>query len=345
MTDDSTSFQSHLPISSVLCVNHGDEQKQIQIIQPASLCDTDTHRKTLVVISSSLSEHPPSVQAVIDACSVRCMLQRDAVVYFDHEAQSRAPPFQLEPKTLFPPSSFNGFTTAWWALWCGGNARSADERWILENLVKANGSCPVQIMQDDHILVTRMLKRFGTPPPAVQLLNLYIRAMGCRLETVWAFGEWVDAANKEKFAAFAASHPGPVFEPKRQVVGFAQMSVNILKATAASYSALEHVLRAETGSELKRRILQLEGLGEYRGHVLFSFLAMTRLTPLVGRNGTWTDTHFTGPGARKGLKHLQGQWTVESIQRDPECNPLRLSLDDVEHCFCAFQKFLKHRTP
>ena len=110
-----------------------------------------------------------------------------------------------------------------------------------------------------------------------------------------------------------------------------------------SRGAVDFVLQAKTGMELKRRVLQLEDLGEYRGHVMFSYLAMTHLTPIVGRNGTWTDTHFIGAGARRGIKSLQGRWSVESIQRDPSCNPLRLTLDDVEHCLCGFQKFLKHR--
>ena len=130
--------------------------------------------------------------------------------------------------------------------------------------------------------------------------------MGCQLETVWAFGSWVDVNNQDAFAVFVASRRGAVFEPKRQVVGFSKLKTNILKATASNYASLEFVLRAETGMELKRRIMQLEDLGEYRGHVMFSYLTMTRLTPIVGRNGTWTDTHFTGAGARRGIKTLQG---------------------------------------
>lgn len=196
-------------------------------------------------------------------------------------------------------------------------------------------------MQEDHVLVTTLLKRFGTPPPAVLLLNLYIRAMGCQLHVVEAFGAWVNAENQEAFATFVATATGPVFEPKRQVVGFKQLEVNVRTAADAEYATLRRVLSAPTGQELQRRILALAGLGTYRSHVLFSFLATTRLTPLVGRNGTWTDAHFTGKGALEGLKNLQGKWTVASIQRD--WNPLRLTLDDVEHCFCAFHSFLKRR--
>lgn len=302
---------------------------------------TSKRNVALVVGCPPIPTFPAPLQTVVDELPVRCMRPCDVDAYLEFERQARAPPFELEGGTPYHPCVFAAFTIAWWDVWRGKTVRTKDEHWLFKHLVQTNGTCPIQIMQDDHILVTTLLKRFGTPPPAVLLLNLYIRAMGCLLETVEAFGDWVDASNQDAFAVFVASVKGPVFEPKRQVVGFKRLKENVNLATREQYAVLNHALSAHTGNELKQRIMSLEGLGAYRSHVLFSYLATTRLTPFVGRNGTWTDAHFTGKGAVKGLGSLQGSWTVASIQRD--WNPMRLTLDDIEHCFCAFHSFLKRR--
>ena len=174
-------------------------------------------------------------------------------------------------------------------------------------------------------------------------MNYYIRALGCQMQTIYCFGKWVDANNQEEFAAFlTAFKDGPVFEPGRQVAGFEQLKRNIHKATENGYAALAFVLEAPTGYELKRRMLQLKGLGPYRAHVMFSVLCMARLTRLVGRNGVWMSEHFIGKGAKVGLEKLGHGHTVATLHAS--WNPLRLTLDDTEHCLCAFHSFLKRRS-
>lgn len=234
--------------------------KEIYMIH-SSEAPSALHGTVLIAECSPKPTFLPPLQSVIDAHPVRCMVSKDVAAYLQHESQERGPAFQLEGTGPFHPHTFASFTTTWWDLWRGADPRSADERFIVSHFVTFKRTCPIQMMQPDHALVTTMLQEFGAPQAEIILLNLYIRALGCRMESIHAFGKWVDASNQAEFAAFlAAFHDGPVFEPGRQVAGFEQLKANIRDATKEGYAALAFVLQASTGEELKRRMLQLKGL-------------------------------------------------------------------------------------
>ena len=172
------------------------------------------------------------------------------------------------------------------------------------------------------------------------LLNICIRALGCRIEHIHSFGEWVDANNVHRFNKHCAElrKKRIPFWKDKIIIGYARLGSWLIDQTENDYAKLRPVLegiaKAKTGDELISK-LKLSQIAGYRSHLLYALLYVTNNhSPIANRRTPQLEVCVMGSGAKRGLSLLST--SLEMLHK--HYNPLRLSYDDIEHGLCFFHK-------
>ena len=227
------------------------------------------------------------------------------------------------------------FVDAWWDICTGMSPRTTAESIISTDIVQHMGCMPVQLFQDDHVVFYRLLAT-TLAPPLTQLITLYVRAMGCRTDSIEAFG-WISPDSVEEFCIFLESRmeTSPCFVRDRVTGGAKAVRNGLHEMRRSQFGKLWDVVRARTGRDLVVALTRLPKIGKYRAHVMFSLLGCVLAHPLVSLRGVWTDAHIVGDGAAAALRQMNR--SIDSLVSDPQ-NTLGLRADDVEHCLCYFKR-------
>ena len=280
----------------------------------------------------------PSVTEIMDRKPVRCMAQQDLNGYVDFV--KGGPPSPLDLSDI-SPTTFARFSAVWHDIWLGNRRPlSAAERIVAA--FAQNGDTPIQILYEDRVLFNDMFPLFGAPPPVVTLLNICIRALGCRIDHIHSFGKWVDADHIHQFIQHCAElrENGISLWKDKQVIGYDRLGRWLMEHSENDYAKLRPVLKgiveAKTGDELMSKI-KLPHIAGYRSHLFYTLLCATNISPIANRRMPQPDACVIGPGAARGLALLNA--SLETLHA--HYNPLRLCYDDIEHNLCFFNKLYK----
>ena len=271
----------------------------------------------------------PNIIDIMDRKPVQCMPRQDLRGYADFVKGCPSGPLSLSD---ISPATFATFSAVWHDIWLGTRLPLSAAEGIIAALVQ-NGDTPIQIQCEDRVLFNDMFTLFGAPPPVVTLLNICIRALGCRIDHIHSFGKWVDANNIHQFMEHCAQlrkNGTPIWKDK-QVIGYDRLGSWLIGHSENDYAKLHPVLKgiaeAKTGEELMST-LKLPQIAGYRRHLFYTLLCATNdISPIANRHTVQSDACMTGPGAEKGLALLNTPLEILHTHY----NLLRLSHDDIEH--------------
>lgn len=312
-----------------------------------SIDDPKLHQYTIDATLLFCEQRPegPSANlcALLDHSCVRWASVQSIEALVAH-LESPPPAFTLSGDIPCDASVFAHFTRCWLDIVRGSREpQTLCERVIKQEFVIKRRRWPIQIMQPTHTELQNLLKTWGSPAAHVQMLNIYLRGLGCTFETLRGFGKWITPGSIEDFCEYLNYRRTlhlSCFEKERVTVGFEKIKSALIDAVSGNCLKLERVSNAKTGAELIQALALLPLIGRHRTHVILCLFPVCDACSIINRRGVWTDACVVGPGAASALqKAIKQKKTLKSIAI--EHNPLKLYTDDVQHCLCHFGKFVR----